>query len=207
MLMSYLIPFTKQDIAPFFKALLVLMLLPAIAVGQNNGYIKEDFSNGQKPDDWVLKAAGDKVAAGTCQDHKRVFSFDCQSLPPTHPYQQAKGFSGNIAAIDLKNVGGASKAADSLYCLVTDTVNTQGSAYLKLAFDWQHASAGTKGTFRVQVWDGNQWQTVFVQDPDGSGRAKLFIGQYSNPDLRVRFCFSTDGRVTSHMDGAAIDIG
>ncbi len=203
--MSYLISYNKQDITLLFKTLLVLILLGAPAVAQNTVYLKEDFSSRKKPKDWVLNAAGEKVAAGTCQDHKRVFAFDCQSLPPAQPNQQAKGFSGNIATIDLKNVGGANKAADSLHCLVTDTVNTLGSSYLKLAFDWQHASAGNKGTFRVQVWDGNQWQTVFVQNPDGSGRAELLIGKYSNKNLRVRFCFSTEGFVTSHMDGAAID--
>ena len=203
--MTYSIRFQIRHIASFISTLLVLVILVNPSRAQNTLYLKEDFSAAKKPQDWVLDSAGSPVKAGTCQDHKRIFSFNCQNLPPAHSYLDAKGFSGNIATIDLKNVGGATTAADSLYCLVTDTVNTQSSTNLKLAFDWQHASAGTKGTFRVQVWDGQQWQTVFVQNPDGNGRAELFIEKYSNPELRVRFCFSTDGRVTSHMDGAAVD--
>ena len=205
MLMARLIPFKQSGLSGILKVLAVLLCLPIFGNAQPKVYLQQDFSNGQKPKDWVLDSAGYEVAAGQCRDHKRIFSFNCQSLPPAHRYRQASGFTGNIATIDLKNVGGATKSADSLYCLVTDTFNTQNANNLKLAFDWQHASAGRKGTFRVQVWDGSQWQTVFTQNDDGNGRAELFIDQYSNANLRVRFCFSTDGRVTAHMDGASVD--
>jgi hypothetical protein len=211
--MQQLIPTKSHDTRGAIEALIVLILLPIAGIAQNTVYIDQDFSTGQKPADWVLDAAGQKVAAGTCQDHKNIFSFDCQSLPPTRA-SKAKGFSGNIATIDLANVGGASRTADSQYCLVTDTIDTRKSANLKLTFDWQHSvprSFGyyaSKGAFQVQVWDGNQWQEVFAREDDGSGSAERFISQYSNSNLRIRFCFNTEGgyeHSNINTNGAALD--
>ena len=190
-------------------AALMLLLLPAIftkrAHAQNQTYLQADFNNGIKPAQWELDSAGTSVQAGTCQDGSRVFSFTCSDYPASSAGGVPPGFAGNVAVIDLDNVGGAASTADSLYCLVTDTVNTTGATNLELSFDWEHESFVNTGTFRVEVWDSTSWQQVFSQGADGSGSNTIDITTYSNSDLRVRFCFSTGGSTSANIWGSAID--
>ena len=182
-----------------------LVHVPGKLCAQSTTYISEDFSSNTKPTDWVLDSAGTSVSAGTCQDDSTVFSFDCSAYPASSAGGRPAGFDQNVAVIDVDNVGGAASTADSLYCIVTDTVNTTGSGKLELRFDWEHESFVNTGTFEVDVWDGSAWQEVFSQGPDGSGREELDVSNYRNANLRVRFCFNTDGSTSSNIWGSAVD--
>lgn len=153
----------SKEIRITFLTLFLAFIAPVEALSQTQVFLSEDFSNNAQPSDWVLDSAGTSVAAGTCQDNSRVFSFNCSDYPASNAGGAPAGFDQNVAVIDPDNVGGAASTGDSLYCIVTDTVNTTSSSNLELFFDWEHESFGTTGTFRVEVWDGSNWQQVFSQ--------------------------------------------
>ncbi len=197
--------FSILKIGQVLFTLVVLALCPLTMYGQNTVYLSEDFTSNSAPTDWVLDSAGTNVSSGSCQDNSRIFSFDCSEYPASSAGGTPSGFDQNVAVIDLDNVGGAASSSDSLYCIVTDTVNTTGSGGLDLKFDWEHESFATTGTFRVEVWDGSAWQQVFSQGADGSGADTVDISSYSNANLRVRFCFSTEGSTSSSIWGSAVD--
>lgn len=98
--------------------------------------------------------------------------------------------------------------------MISPKANLEGVLYAELAFDYnyQHyAISDISTTFRVEVFDGTDWQIAWERTEDDCGawencndfnRAQVDVTTYANADFQVRFVFD-DGSLVGYF--AAVD--
>lgn len=67
------------------------------------------------------------------------------------------------------------------------------SAFLELSFDVLFQAYDSIGRLRLDLWTGQDWEAVWEESEDFTGRIELEIGDYAGPDLRLRFVFDDEG--------------
>jgi len=99
-----------------------------------------------------------------------------------------------FAAIDSDENGAGNKTEGSLITPSFDCAN-QTSVFLE--FDVVYIDNGTADVFKVDVWDGSDWQNIITWEQshgDGteSERIIINIGAFANNDAKVRFFYSDE---------------
>lgn len=166
----------------------------------------EDFSSCAQPADWSMVNTGPAggVAVGACNSGA-VFSFDCNNgYPNSSGGGTPATFADCQAVIFGENM--LDGTAPGVACFLSPVVDLSTHSAAELAFDWENEDFASNGLLSVEVWTGTAWQAVFTQDADGSGSEALNVTSFLNSDFQVRYCYDTQGAVTSNsVWGMAID--
>ena len=99
------------------------------------------------------------------------------------------GFQTCIAIIDddiFNDIG--------IGCIISPVIDLSTVQSANLNFDWQHNDFFGSGDFSVDVYDGDTWVQVFLQDQNGFGTDEFIdLAEYSNADFKIRFCHDDEG--------------
>ena len=155
-----------------------------LPIGLKSGktvFLSETFDT-EIPSTWSVTTTG----TGDMPGWFWADTYEANSIPLT-------GF----ACIDSDENGGAETTAGEL---VSPSFDCSGVTTVLLDFDvrYNDLTEGNDELFKVDVWDGSEWQNVITWDEDHGDadvpeHVSMNIGAYANADCKVRFVYQDDG--------------